>query len=773
MPIKFCLPHILFSVLVLGVAAAVLYELEHNKSQHTALAEAALRTDAMADFDTIVLMRRWNALHGGVFVKGGGLEPNPYLPDNTLATADGQQLIRVNPAWMTRQLSELAAEFTDHQFRITSLKPINPINAPDAFETEALMFLQQNRQEDYVYHLDAEQQRFHLVGRLLTESSCLQCHAEQGYKLGDIRGAIHISMPVGRFYQEQIAITQSTRLAQATVAILTLLTLILVMRYLSTQTRYRQAIQHINADLEQKVQQRTQRLQQLYEKEKQTKDLLRTAAHINELLLTAMSTSSVLSHCVDALSQYPHYCFSWVGLVKEGQLQIAKKSKDSGAVLELEFYALSEDNPAQVRAAVLAVKQMTFNITSIEPTLWQIALPLIVVEDEQKQVLGVLCVQSIREQGFGDEEIKVLERLAGDIALILQSLQQKTLVQRMEAQRINHYEETILAFVNIIEQRDNYTAGHTLRVADYCVRLGQFLQLPPTDIERLSKAAILHDIGKVATPDAILLKPERLNGLEYELIQRHVYAGFDMLSKIDMYKELAGIILFHHAHYDGHGYPKTEHPDKVPFLSFVLAVADAFDAMTTSRIYKPRLSVADALAEIKRHSGSQFHPVVAQAALLAFEDVKPPMATQMPSTELEKMRFAYFFNDALTGLYNESYLQVVCSNKAAQPGWVGLLFLTGFNAYNLRHGWREGDAFLKALGALLQQYFPALLVFRFQGDDFIVLSESPLAIDEPSLMDLPLLREAGVSVVWRSVFIKQLSLAELHDVILKVESEIS
>jgi two-component system sensor histidine kinase TtrS len=197
---------------------------------------------------------------------------------------------------------------------------------------------------------------------------------------------------------------------------------------------------------------------------------------------------------------------------------------------------------------------------------------------------------------------------------------------RLQQERIGNYEETILSMVEMIEKRDTYTAGHTRRVAHYCGLIASHLGYGNEEIERLKGAAILHDIGKIAIPDAVLLKPGSLSNLEYDLIKQHVEVGYEALSRIEMYRELAEIMRHHHERHDGRGYPAGLKGDAIPRLSRVMAVADAFDAMTTNRIYKPRKSVAEALADLRRLAGSEFDPEIVAAAEATFYNVVPPPA---------------------------------------------------------------------------------------------------------------------------------------------------
>jgi putative nucleotidyltransferase with HDIG domain len=316
-----------------------------------------------------------------------------------------------------------------------------------------------------------------------------------------------------------------------------------------------------------------------------------------------------------------------------------------------------------------------------------------------------------------------------DITMALSAYKQRKMTERLQQEQITNYEETILAFVDMIEQRDAYTAGHTLRVAKYSRMLAEYLSIDEVTIHKIEKAAILHDIGKIATPDTILLKPGRLNALEYELIKNHVTAGYKMLSKVKMYSELAEIMKYHHEHYDGKGYPYGFKNEEIPMEAHILIVADAFDAMTTSRIYKARLSVQDAMEELNAKSGSQFHPDVVSAALHVLSDAVIVQTSQMPKSDLEKQRFSYFFNDNLTGLYNEAYLNLVL-HQMQDKFFVSIIRLRNFSHFNKEMSWNKGNELLISIANQLKELFPKGRIFRFEGDDFIVISSEAGGYEE-------------------------------------------
>lgn len=170
------------------------YRAERNETVATA------RIEAQAVFEMDVLYQRWNADHGGVYAKVSGLtQPNPYLQvvERDILTPSQRKLTLINPAFMTRQAHELALKKTGMRGHITSLNPIRPANAPDPWEAEALNAFQGGAVEVSSVEIMAGQPYMRLMRPLITESGCITCHGAQGYQLGDIRGGISVSVPLG------------------------------------------------------------------------------------------------------------------------------------------------------------------------------------------------------------------------------------------------------------------------------------------------------------------------------------------------------------------------------------------------------------------------------------------------------------------------------------------------------------------------------------------------------------------------------------------------
>jgi two-component system, LuxR family, sensor histidine kinase TtrS len=509
--------------------------------------------------------------------------------------------------------------------------------------------------------------------------------------------------------------------------------------------RDKEKVEHFNKTLETMVHQRTDKIGTLLDQEKYLREILDTVAHINKLLITSPNVDSLLEESCARFIQHGHYGSSWIGLLEKDEIKTVHTSDPSNPARITTPYGVNDaDLPFYNSTAAQCIRknQTVIRKNDLEEpdsTPWYdpeenkgfhsvISLPLRAYQSAPP--LGVLTIYTWRREGFELEEKDMLDELAGDIGFAIDTFRQRGSVARLTAERTANYEETIFSFVDMIEQRDTYTAGHTQRVAQYCEMIAREMGLEQKKIQRLYKAAILHDIGKVATPDSVLLKPGKLTKLDYDLIKLHATAGFEMLSNIAMYQELAVIILHHHERYDGKGYPDGLQGDKIPLLSRIMIVGDAFDAMTTNRIYKARKEIPEALAELRQFSGSQFHPEVVKAAVKVLADVKISTSiNQLPVSNLEKKRFSYFFNDKLTGLYNEDYLKIILNNLDLNKyTCLYMLHLLNVPEYNKRHGWDEGNLLLKEFAGELLACFPHTLVFRAYGNDFAFISKVHLDI---------------------------------------------
>ncbi|QTA86983.1 HDIG domain-containing protein [Desulfonema magnum] len=170
--------------------------------------------------------------------------------------------------------------------------------------------------------------------------------------------------------------------------------------------------------------------------------------------------------------------------------------------------------------------------------------------------------------------------------------------------------ELIDVVITTLDARDPYTLEHSFRVAEYSERISEDMGLDADMHQRVHIAAHLHDIGKIGVSDAVLNKPGKLTNAEMKEIQSHSRIGYNILSRIPMLREISEIVLHHHERFDGKGYPRGLMGDKIPLESRIIAVADAFDAMTSDRPYRKGMPSDDAVREINRHKETQFCPLI-------------------------------------------------------------------------------------------------------------------------------------------------------------------
>jgi len=213
-----------------------------------------------------------------------------------------------------------------------------------------------------------------------------------------------------------------------------------------------------------------------------------------------------------------------------------------------------------------------------------------------------------------EEEVELLQALADSTAVAMENVR---VIEELDAARV----ETLQRLALAAEYRDRTTYAHTERVARTAFELAHQLGLPEAEAVLLRQAAPLHDIGKLAVPDAILLKPGRLTCEEFEQIKLHAKAGASILagSRSAVLRLAEEIAVSHHEWWDGSGYPDDLSGESIPISGRIVALADVFDALTHARSYKPAWSIARAVAEVRRLSGQQFDPRV----VTAFAELSP------------------------------------------------------------------------------------------------------------------------------------------------------
>ncbi len=227
--------------------------------------------------------------------------------------------------------------------------------------------------------------------------------------------------------------------------------------------------------------------------------------------------------------------------------------------------------------------------------------------------LGVLHLdRSPWQKPFTMDDLHLADALAANVSAGIEC------AQLVKKQR-DLFLDTITILAQAVEMRDEYTGGHTLRVSTYSILLAQELNMAPSDVELIRIGTPLHDIGKIGIDDAILRKPDRLTPEEFEIMKSHTVKGAEIVSTVPDLRPIIPIVRSHHERWDGRGYPDGLGGEAISPLARVVALADAFDAMTSDRPYRKGMPPAMAFAEIEKQIGRQFDPAFA-AAFLGMQD---------------------------------------------------------------------------------------------------------------------------------------------------------
>lgn len=177
------------------------------------------------------------------------------------------------------------------------------------------------------------------------------------------------------------------------------------------------------------------------------------------------------------------------------------------------------------------------------------------------------------------------------------------------------YDITLEVLGDALDLKDKETEGHSRRVTAYTIAIARKMELPKEEINVIARGAFLHDIGKIAIPDAILLKPGKLTADEMDTMKEHCYLGYKIISRIPFLAEAAEIIYSHQERYDGSGYPRKQKGDEIPLGARIFAIADTLDAMRSDRPYRKAQTIQAARDEIVRWSGKQFDPQIVKVFL--------------------------------------------------------------------------------------------------------------------------------------------------------------
>jgi response regulator RpfG family c-di-GMP phosphodiesterase len=264
-------------------------------------------------------------------------------------------------------------------------------------------------------------------------------------------------------------------------------------------------------------------------------------------------------------------------------------------------------------------------------------------------------------------ERKQLEREVENYRHHLEEIvSQRTQQLQVAMTELRHsHSATLEALGSAIDLRDGPTAGHSRRVLLYSLTIAEQIGGMEDHLKTLGMGAWLHDIGKLAIPDSILLKPGALDERERQIMQRHVWLGYDLVKGIPFLADAAGVILAHHERYNGSGYPRGLRGDSIPMCARIFAVADSFDAMTSDRPYRLALPVHTARAEIHAGRGELFDPEIVDAFFAVGEDAWKLAGAGAQSASIDTIIRGRGFAQALPSVHGSQAQHLEPLEKAA------------------------------------------------------------------------------------------------------------
>ncbi len=294
--------------------------------------------------------------------------------------------------------------------------------------------------------------------------------------------------------------------------------------------------------------------------------------------------------------------------------------------------------------------------------------------------------------------------------------------------------QAIMTVANTVDAKDDYTKGHSMRVAAYSELLAQRLGWSDEDIQNIYYVAMLHDVGKIGVPDAVLNKPFKLTDVEFRLIKGHTLMGAEILNDFRMFPNISVGAKYHHERYDGKGYPEGLKGESIPLVARVIGLVDSYDAMTSNRVYRKRLSDDVVMQELEKGKGSQWDPdlvdifvdLIKEGALAKLwmpeEDMAAPIfgSGKILGVSMASENILDSPVDYLTGLLSRQKGEHdITLSLRADGGSLMLIDLDHFRKINDEHGHLMGDVALKMTADVLREVCGNNLVCRTGGDEFL------------------------------------------------------
>lgn len=242
----------------------------------------------------------------------------------------------------------------------------------------------------------------------------------------------------------------------------------------------------------------------------------------------------------------------------------------------------------------------------------------------KEKLIGFLILGSkVSGDSYTKEELELLLTIANEVAIVIENAKNLLELQRLRSKEKENYFQTVLALARTVDEKDAYTRGHLDEVTKYGIIVAEeLLGSKDINMEDLKIGLLLHDIGKIGVPDALLHKNSTLTSEEFEIMKQHTEIGARIIEPIKKLKKVGKIIRHHQEKYDGTGYPDRIKGEDIPIEARIIAVVDAYHAMISDRPYRKAMSEEIALNELKSNMGTQFDPQVVEAFIRAYEKGK-------------------------------------------------------------------------------------------------------------------------------------------------------
>ena len=294
--------------------------------------------------------------------------------------------------------------------------------------------------------------------------------------------------------------------------------------------------------------------------------------------------------------------------------------------------------------------------------------------------------------------------------------------------------QAIMTVASTVDAKDDYTKGHSMRVAAYSELLAQRLGWSEEEIQNIYYVAMLHDVGKIGVPDAVLNKPFKLTDVEFRLIKGHTLVGAEILNDFKMFPNVNVGAKYHHERYDGRGYPEGLKGESIPLVARVIGLVDSYDAMTSNRVYRRRLNDDVVMKELEKGKGSQWDPelvdifvdLIKEGALekmwMPEEDLATPIfdSGKIMGITMGNENILESPVDYLTGLLSgQKGEEDISLSLRAEGGALMLIDLDHFRQINDTHGHLMGDYALKTVADVLREVCENEIVCRTGGDEFL------------------------------------------------------